>query len=300
MAETRGGEPAKGARPLLIVDGDNLAHRAYHATPKTVRGAGGAPINAIVGFVGALAGIWTAEQPRGVFVAWDTLGAPTYRHRLWPAYQSGRVFEPEIVRQLAELPALCRAFGFGVGQAAGSEADDLFAAAAAAEVARGGTCLLLTTDRDAYQLVSDRVTVLAPQRGTRELARVGPREVEARLGVPPEGVVDFKALSGDASDNIPGLRGVGPKTAVALLREHGSLDAALAALQAPGVKGGRRAPEDVELARTFREVVRLRPDVAVQLPPTGPPDWRGGAAALRELGATTLAARIEALATPAA
>ena len=97
------------ARSLLIVDGDNLAHRAYHSTPKTVTGAGGAPINAIVGFVGMLTRVWSGERPRAVFVAWDTLGAETYRHRLWPPYQSGRVFEPEIVHQLGLLPALCRA-----------------------------------------------------------------------------------------------------------------------------------------------------------------------------------------------
>jgi DNA polymerase-1 len=277
----------EAARPLLIVDGDNLAHRAYHSTPKTVTGAGGAPINAVVGFVGMLVGIWGQERPRGVFVAWDTLGVATYRHELWPRYQSGRVFEREIVRQLGVLPALCGAFGFGVGQQAGSEADDLMAAAAAAEVGRGGACLLVTTDRDAYQLVSERVTVLAPRRGARELDRIGPREVEARLGVPPERVPDFKALSGDSSDVIPGLRGVGPKTAATLLRTHGTLEDVLAA---------RGRPEETELALRFREVVRLRPDVPVRLPPSGPPDWGGGAAALRALGANASADRVAALA----
>jgi DNA polymerase-1 len=293
-----GADADTGTWPLLIVDGDNLAHRAYHSTPKTVTGAGGAPINAIVGFVNMLVAVWMSEQVRAVFVAWDTLSVKTYRHGLWPAYQSGRVFEPEIVRQLGLLPGLCRAFGFGVGQRPGSEADDLMAAAAAKEVARGGSCLLLTTDRDAYQLVSERVTVLSPRRGTRELERIGPQEVKARLGVPPALVPDFKALSGDSSDKIPGLRGIGPKSAAVLLREHGSLEGALQALQAPDAKGARRAPEETKLALTFREVVRLRPDVPIELPPSGSPDWRGGAASLRELAANTLAGRIEALATP--
>jgi DNA polymerase-1 len=289
MAEATGGaaRAVAGARPLLIVDGDNLAHRAYHSTPKSVTGAGGEPINAISGFVGMLTGIWSRERPRAVFVAWDTLGVQTYRHRLWPPYQGGRVFEPEIVRQLGLLPALCEAFGFGVGRRDGSEADDLMAAAAAAEVGRGGACLLLTTDRDAYQLVSARVTVLAPRRGTRELERIGPHEVGERLGVPPELVTDFKALSGDSSDRIPGLPGVGPKTAAVLLRRHGTLEAVLEE---------RGRPEETELALRFREVVRLRPDVPVTLPPSGPPDWRGGADALRALGANTLADRVAALA----
>jgi DNA polymerase I len=282
-ASTESSSSADDVRPLLIVDGDNLAHRAYHSTPKTLTGASGAPINAVVGFFTILHRLWLDEQPRAVFVAWDTLDTPTYRHSLWPDYQGGRVFEPEIVQQLGLLPDLCRAFGFGTGQRAGAEADDLMAAACHAELRQGGTCLLLTTDRDAYQLVSDRVTVLSPQRGTRELARIGPDQVVERLGVRPEQVPDFKALAGDASDKIPGARGIGPKTASTLLAQHGTLDAVLAAWD-------RSAEND--LVRTFHEMVRLRPDVPVTLPPSGTPDWTGGAAALRQLGATTLADRL--------
>jgi len=297
VAPTSGaGGAARGdgaSRPLLIVDGDNLAHRAYHSTPKTVVSADGAPINAIVGFVGMLTGVWRAERPRAVFVAWDTLNVPTYRHRLWPPYQGGRVFEQEILKQLEQLLALCRAFGFGVGRRAGSEADDLMAAAAAKELERGGRCLLLTTDRDAYQLVSPRVTVLAPRRGASEMDRIGPRQVVERLGVPPERVPDFKALSGDASDKIPGLRGIGPKTAASLLRTQRTLERVLAVLAKQGKLG---APDGSELALTFRDVVRLRPNVPVRLPPTGPPNWRRGAAALRALGANALADRVAALA----
>ena len=154
------------ARPLLIIDGDNFAHRAYHSTPKTVTGTHGAPINAIVGFVGMLVNVWNTEQPRGVFVAWDTLGVETYRHKLLPAYQSGRVFDREIVQQLDMLPTVCQAFGLGVGKHAGFEADDLMAAAAAGEVRQGGTCLVLTTDRD-FEAIHDIVSVenwLAPSK----------------------------------------------------------------------------------------------------------------------------------------
>jgi DNA polymerase-1 len=275
------------ARPLLIVDGDNLAHRAYHSTPKTVTGADGSPINALVGFVNMLVNLWAAERPRAVFVAWDTLGVETYRHQLLPGYQGGREFEPAIVRQLDLLPVLCQAFGLGVGKQAGFEADDLMAAASLQEVDRGGACLLLTTDRDAYQLVSERVTVLTPRRGTRELDRIGPREVVERLGVLPEQVPDFKALSGDSSDRIPGLRGIGPKTAAALLLKHGTLERVLDAW-------GR--PPEAELALRFREVARMRPGASVESPPTGPPDWRAGSAALRRIGANTLADRIAGLA----
>lgn len=272
--------------PLLIIDGDNLAHRAYHSTPKTVTNRAGAPINAIVGFMNMLMNVWRIEQPRGVFVAWDTLGVRTYRHELWPPYQSGREFDQAIVTQLELLPPLCTAFGFGTGKVAGFEADDLMAAATQTELAGGGTCLLLTTDRDSYQLVSEDVTVLSPRRGTRELARIGPLEVVAHFGVLPEQVPDFKALSGDSSDKIPGARGVGPKSAASLLLKHGNLE---------GVLGSWDRPGDEELLLMFREVVRLRPDVPVTLPASGPPDFDGGAAMLSRLGAEQLAARMLAL-----
>ncbi len=221
-----------------------------------------------------------------MFVAWDTLDAPTYRHELWPSYQGGRVFEPELLQQLGELPELCAAFGFGSGKAAGYEADDIMAAAAEREVEDGGTCLILTNDKDAYQLVSDAVTVLSPRRGVREMDRIGPQQVVERLGVLPEQVPDYKALAGDSSDRIPGARGIGPKTAAALLLRHGTLDEVLDV--------GKR-PAEAELLLRFREVVRMRPDFPVMLPQAAP-DWAAGAQRLRELGADRLAARVEELA----
>jgi DNA polymerase-1 len=273
-------------RPLLIVDGDNLAHRAYHSTPKTVTGTDGLGINAVVGFLSMLSRIWQEENPRGIFVAWDTLGVDTYRTKMWPPYQGGRVFEDSIVRQLDVLPHICSAFEFGVGKQAGYEADDLMASATLAEVAHGGTALLLTTDRDSYQLASPSVTILTPQRGTRVLSRIGPLQVVEYFGVLPEQVPDFKALSGDSSDKIPGLPGIGPKTASAMLLKCGNLENALATWP---------RPEEVELAFKFREIARMKPEVAVTLPTNGP-DWKAGADALRVIGANTLADRLAALA----
>jgi DNA polymerase-1 len=273
-------------RPLLVVDGDNLAHRAYHSTPKTVKSPDGAPINAFVGFFSMLVRIWQEELPRGVFIAWDTLGVDTYRNKLWPPYQGGRVFDPEIKQQLGLFPKLCEAFGFGVGKEAGYEADDFMAAAAQEESKRGGTSLLLTTDRDAYQLVTEQVTVLAPKRGTRELERIGPSEVVHIMGVLPEQVPDFKALSGDSSDKIPGLRGIGPKSAASLLLQHGTLE---------NVLSGWGRPDEVELALKFREVVRMQPDCHIVLPDSGAPDWKSGAEALRLVGANNLADRVAGL-----
>ena len=186
-------------RPLLIIDGDNLAHRAYHSMPKSLKSPDGRPINAIVGWTNMLVTLWESEQPRSIYVAWDTLGVDTYRHELWPTYQGGRVFDNAIVRQLDLLPVLSAAFGFGVGKGAGYEADDFMAGAAIAETKRGGRSLLLTTDRDAYQLVNDSVMVLAPRKGVRDLMRIGPAEVVERMGVLPEQV---PGLQGDRGRRV--------------------------------------------------------------------------------------------------
>jgi DNA polymerase-1 len=278
-------------RPLLIIDGANLAHRAYHSMPKSLKSDDGRPINAIIGWTNMLVTLWESEQPRSIFVAWDTLGVDTYRHQLWPTYQGGRVFDNAIVKQLDWLPGLARAFGFGVGKKAGYEADDFMAAAAIAETRRGGKSLLLTTDRDAYQLVSETVTVLAPRAGVRDLVRIGPEQVVERFGVLPEQVPDYKALAGDASDNIPGARGIGPKAAASLLLKYGTLEAIIAA------RADSIGPELAEQLRVFKRIVSMQSDVAVELPQTALPDWQAAAAELHRLGAHNLAARIAARAS---
>src|SRR5581483_10700292 len=211
---------------LLAVDGDSFAHRAYHALPKSITRADRRPAGALVGFANMLMRLWEAEQPESVLVAWDTLEVATYRHEELPEYQSGREFDDALLEQLALLPGLVESFGFAVAKAPGFEADDFLCAAA-----RGwkGDVLVATSDRDAFQLVGDRVTILQPTKGVSELARIGPAEVRDRYGVEPEQVPDFVALRGDPSDRIPGARGVGPKKAADILREYGTLEAALEA-----------------------------------------------------------------------
>ena len=240
-------------------------------------------MNAMVGFINMLSNICVKERPRAVFVAWDTLGVETYRNKLWPPYQGGRVFEPDIVRQLGEMPGLCEAFGFGVGKSDGYEADDLIASAVSQEVADGGECLVYTTDKDAYQLVSDKVTVLSPKKGSPDPDRIDREEVFRRFGVAPEQVTAFKALSGDSSDKIPGAKGIGPVSAAALIQKHGNLESVL--LSWPNSK-------EAELVRMFHNIVCMRPEIDVVLPSTGP-DWSSGSAALRTLGATSLADRLD-------
>jgi DNA polymerase-1 len=267
-------------RPLLAIDGDSLAHRAYHALPKSIRGAGGRPANALVGFANFLLRLWDSEQPRAVMVGWDSLDAPTYRHEALEAYQSGREFEDEIVEQLDLLPALVESFGFACAKAPGYEADDFLAAAVARA---GGPVLVATSDRDAFQLVSDRVTVLQPVKGVSELARIGPAQVRERYGVEPAQVPDFIALRGDSSDRIPGAPGVGPKTAAGVLKQYGSLEGALAA--------GRFSAVADEL-RLYRQIAQMDAGAPVPEVADQTPTWARAAEAAQELGLNALSKRL--------
>ena len=274
--------------PLLVVDGDSFAHRAFHALPRSIRRADGRPGNLLTGFTSMLLRLWEAERPRAVVVGWDTLFVPTYRHELLPGYQAGREFDPELLEQLDLAPGLLEAGGIVCGKAEGFEADDFLGAAVAAERARGGTSLVATSDRDAFQLVADDVTILQPVRGVSEIARIGPAEVRERYDVEPEQVTDFIALRGDPSDKIPGARGVGAKTAASLLAQYGSLDALLEA--------GRFAAE-ADALRSYRHIATF--DATAPLPPlpADGPDWEAVAVAAEELGLARLAGRVREIAS---
>jgi hypothetical protein len=139
----------------------------------------------LVGFANMLLSVWDAERPRTVFVGFDSIGHPTYRHELLPQYQSGRDFPPELTDQLDRLPDFVEALGFPWAKAAGYEADDFLAAAVLQEEDRSGETLVLTSDRDLFQLASEKTTILMPKRGVSELQRVGPAEVRERYGVDP-------------------------------------------------------------------------------------------------------------------
>ena len=285
MTPTRGKKATPhAARPLLVIDGDSFAHRAFHALPRSIRRSNGRPANLLTGLTSMVLRLWQAERPRAVVVGWDTLTVPTYRHELLPGYQSGREFDPELLEQLDLAPGLLEAAGIVCGKAAGYEADDFLAAAVASERAAGGTALVATSDRDAFQLAADDVTILQPVRGVSEIARIGPAEVRERYGVEPEQVPDFIALRGDPSDKIPGARGVGAKTAASLLTANGSLDTLLAA--------GRFSAE-ADALRTYRHVATLDPTAPLPALPDREPDWRAGAAGAEALGLGRLAGRLE-------
>ncbi len=271
--------------PLLAVDGDSLAHRAYHALPKQMRRADGRPANMIIGFANMLVGLWDQVQPRSVLVGFDSLDVPTYRHEAFPAYQSGREFPDDLMEQLDLLPQLVDALGFAHAKAPGYEADDFLGAVVAAEEKEQRSVVVATSDRDLFQLVSELTTILQPIRGVSELARIGPAEVRERYGVEPEQVPDFIALRGDPSDRLPGAKGVGPKTAASLLEQYGSLEAAL--------EDGRFAAQAEEL-RLFRRIATV--DASAPLPPLRDqmPTWAEASATVKQWGLTQLGDRLAA------
>ena len=273
-------------RPLLVIDGDSFAHRAFHALPKNIRRNGDRPAGAILGFANLLLRLHREEAPRAVLVGWDTYEAPTYRHEQFAAYQSGREFDDDLIEQLALIPDLVAACGFANAKGAGYEADDFLAAAATAEERRGGRALVASGDRDTFQLASEHTTILYPVRG-QGMARIGPAEVRVRYGVDPAQVPDFIALRGDPSDKLPGAPGVGATGAATLLRKYGSLTAIL--------KAGRFAKQAEDL-RLFRSIATMNRKAPLPRLADQRPDWGRAAALAREWQLKQLADRLDELA----
>jgi exodeoxyribonuclease III len=285
MRSTKPSVKAQG-RPLLVIDGDSFAHRAYHALPKNIRRQGDKPAGAILGFANLLLRLYREEKPRAVLVGWDTYEEPTYRHEAFAAYQSGREFDDDLLEQLAVIPDFVAACGFANTKRAGYEADDFLAAAAAAEERRGGIVLIASGDRDTFQLASEKTTILYPIRGGG-VERIGPAEVRARYGVEPAQVPDFIALRGDPSDKLPGAPGVGASGAATLLQRYGSLAAILQA--------GRFAKQAEEL-RLYRSIATMNRKAPVPRINDLTPTWAKAAALARKWELNQLAGRLEELA----
>jgi DNA polymerase I len=280
--------PTLVRKPLLVVDGDSFAHRAYHGLPKSIRRAGDKGGGAIVGFANFLLRLYETEQPRAVLVGWDTLDEPTYRHEAFTAYQAGREFDEELLDQLDLLPNFVSACGFANAKVAGYEADDFLAAAAAGEERRGGIAIVASGDRDSFQLASEVTTILYPVRAG-EMARIGPAQVRERYGVDPRQVPDFIALRGDPSDGLPGAKGVGPKSAASLLRTYGSLESALRA---------DRFPTQAADLRLYRRLATMDASAPIPALKDQTPTWTRASALAREWGLNQLAERLGRLAQP--
>jgi DNA polymerase-1 len=269
--------PASPAR-LVLVDAANCVYRAFFALPP-LRAPDGFPTNAVLGFTNMLRKVLREEAPDRVAVVFDAPGG-TFRDALYADYKATRDAQPEdLTSQFPVVREIVEAMGLPVLEVPGVEADDVIATCVRRAPA-GTRVTILSTDKDLMQIVSDRVELL----DTMKDRRYGPAEVEERFGVPPQQVLDLRALVGDPSDNIPGVRGIGEKGAAQLLREWGSLDALLAHA---GELKSRKAREALEAqadqARLSRELARLRDDVEL---PADPTELRPGEAdreRLREL-----------------
>ena len=276
-------------RPLMAVDGDSLAHRAYHGLPKTISRAGGRPAGALVGFSNFLMRLWDVEQPRAVVVGWDTLESPTYRHEALPGYQAGRVFDDALLEQLAMLPELVEAFGFRAARAAGYEADDFLGAAAAAEEKRRGTCVVVTSDRDAYQLASARTTILRPVKGVFELDRVDPaRGASSSTAWSRSRCPTSSRCAATPRTRSPAPRASARRPPPPSSSEYGTLEAALAA--------GRFAAQAEDL-RLYRRIATF--DASAPLPSLSDqtPTWAEASLLAREWGMKALSERLGERAT---
>src|SRR3954470_2500358 len=284
--------------PLLAVDAPSLLYRAFFALPQSIRGAGEQPVNALLGTANLVLWVVERHRPRAVVMCSGAESA-AYRAAAWPGYHADRPAVPdELAGQWQDAPRFFRAFGWTWLHAGELEADDLLGSLAAAEVAAGGDALLFTGDRDMFQCVGEHVRVLFPRGGKDGPEEIGPDEVRRRYGVDPAQVPDFIALRGDPSDGLPGAKGIGEKTARDLLRDHGDLEALLAA--AATATSGLRPKvaqtlrDQADELRTFRDIATLR-DVDVERPPDAPTDFPAAAAAAAEHGLGRLSRRLDAL-----
>lgn len=231
----------------LLIDGYNLAFRCFYAVPELTR-ADGFPTNALHGWVKSIWRLQDQEKPDGILVFFD-LGGAQDRLALLPEYKAQREEPPEgLIKQVPYIKAITRAMGLGGIEREGVESDDLLAARAVALARQGDRVVIVSSDKDFAQIVDERITILLPppsanpKLGWRTLNTAG---VVEKFGVPPNRIAEYLAIVGDTSDNIPGLKGVGPKTAVKWLERHGGLEGILA------------AAETIEPER-FREQVRER------------------------------------------
>jgi DNA polymerase-1 len=272
-----------------------MLFRAFYALPSKIVGPDGRPVNALLGAANMILREVELHQPRAVVLCFGP-DAAAYRTELYPAYHAERdeAMPDELPHQFADSRQFFEAFGWTVTTAEDLEADDLLGTYARLEAEAGGRALLLTGDRDMYQCATEDVTVLYVRTGGKGAEEVGPAEVRERYGIDPELVPDFIALRGDPADGLPGAKGVGPKTAAELLKEHGSLEAILDGAireRRPALRGALIEGREELLA--FKEIAMLR-DAGVERPPDAPTDWLGAAAAAQERGMKRLAARLEA------
>ncbi|MFE5342889.1 DNA polymerase I [Isoptericola sp. NPDC056578] len=255
-----------GTRPrLLLIDGHSMAYRAFFALPDTLVTSSGQVTNAVYGFTSMLTNLLRDEQPTHAAVAFDA-GRVTFRTERFPEYKGNRDATPEVFRgQVPLIKEVLEALRIPALQREGIEADDILATLAREGREAGFDVLVCSGDRDSLQLVTEDVTVLYPKRGVSELARMTPEAVAEKYGVPPQQYPDLAALVGESSDNLPGVPGVGPKTAAKWVTTYGGLEPLLEHVDELKGKAAGNLREAVEQVRLNRELNRLLDDVELPL-----------------------------------
>lgn len=280
----------------LLIDGFNLVYRCFFATPALTR-ADGFPTNALHGWVKSLWRLIDQEKPEHTVVFFD-LGGSQDRLALHPEYKAQRAEMPsDLERQIPLVKTLTRALGLAAVEQDGVESDDLLASCAVARAAAGDEVLIVSSDKDFAQIVGERIRVLLPppsaqpKLGWRLLDSAGVKE---KFGVPPAKIADYLALIGDTSDNIPGLSGVGPKTAVKWIEQHGDLEGVLAAAATITPDRFRASlVESAERLRLNRRLVALNLSLPLPAVHQTPPDTAALLSILREMEMRTTLAEAE-------
>ena len=253
-------------RTFAVIDGNSLMHRAFHAVPPTMNAPDGRPTNAIFGFLNMFLKMIDAFNPDGVVVAFDK-GKPRVRMEMLPQYKAQRPpMDPDLHAQFPMIKELLTALNVPILQSEGWEGDDILGTMARLGEEAGCDMLLVTGDRDMYQLVTEHVNVVSTRKGLSDVAIMTPESVDDLYhGITPALVPDFYGLKGDTSDNIPGVPGIGPKKASALIARYGSLDEVIA--HADEVKGkmGENLRAHIEDALLSRKVATIRTDAPVEL-----------------------------------
>ncbi len=294
MSETA---PVTDKSHVVLVDGSAYIFRAFHALPPLTRKRDGLPIGAVAGFCNMLFKMLKDQKddnrPTHFGVIFDA-GSQTFRNDIYPDYKANRGEPPEdLVPQFPLTRDATRAFGAPAVEMDGFEADDLIATYARHAEALGARVTILSSDKDLMQLVSDRVSMLDPMKNKS----IGPKEVEEKFGMGPEHVIDIQALAGDSTDNVPGVPGIGVKTAALLLQEYGDLETLLERAEEIPQKGRRtKLMENADLARVSKELVTLKTDVDVEVGLDAlaivDPDTEKLFDFLEEMGFRTLTARV--------
>ena len=247
---------------LFLIDGSGFIFRAFYALPPMTR-PDGTPVNAVYGFVNMLTQTLGATDADHVAVVFDA-GRKTFRNEIYPAYKANRSEPPEdLVPQFPLIREATEAYNVAMLEREGFEADDLIASYAGAAAETGAEVTIVSSDKDLMQLLRDRVLMQDP----KDNSVIDLEKVNKKFGVPPDKVVDVQALAGDSTDNVPGVPGIGVKTAAQLILEYGDLDSLLA--RADEIKQKKRRENLIEYAdqaRLSRELVRLRVDLDIDPP----------------------------------